>query len=64
MGTEELKDNILRTKSHGEEWKRAFYSNNPGRKIMDVIGMAKDASAPESVIDYIREELEIEKALA
>jgi uncharacterized phage-associated protein len=56
--------NTIKAKSHGEEWNRAFYSNNPGRKIMDVVGMAKDASAPESVIDYIREELEIERALA
>ena len=56
--------NTIKAKSHGEEWNRAFYSNNPGRKIMDVVGMAKDASAPESVIDYIREEVEIERTLA
>ena len=56
--------NALRSKSHGEEWNRAFHSNDSGRIIMDVVGMAKDASASEAMIDYIREELEIAKALA
>lgn len=56
--------NTLREKSHGAEWKRAFYSNGPGRKIMEVVGIARDASATDDVIEYIKEELEIEKALA
>ena len=54
----------LKDKSHGAEWQRAYYSHNPGRKIMDVVGMAKDASASEAILDYIKEDLEIEKALA
>lgn len=54
----------LRTKSHGEEWRRAFYSTKPGKKTMDVIGMAKDASASDAMIEYIREELELETALS
>ena len=31
---------------------------------MDVVGMAKDASASDAILDYIKEDLEIEKALA
>ena len=56
--------NILRQKSHGEEWRRAYYNTNSGRKIMDVAGMAKDAMATDDMVEFIKEELEIEKALA
>ena len=55
--------NTLKSKSHGTEWSRAYYAPNPGRKIMDVVGMAMDASASDAMIEYIREELEIEHAL-
>lgn len=54
----------LRAKSHGEEWRRAFHSTKSGKKTMDVIGMAKDAAASDAMIEYIREELELETALA
>lgn len=54
----------LRAKSHGEEWNRAFYSTKPGRKVMDVIGMAKDGMANDDMLEYIRENLAIETALA
>lgn len=56
--------NTLKNKSHGSEWNKAFNSSNPGRKIMDVLGMAKDASASEAILEYIKEELELESALA
>lgn len=56
--------NILRNKSHGEEWARAFHGSDPGRKIMDIVGMAKDGMATEDMLEYIKEELEVEKALA
>lgn len=56
--------NVLRQKSHGEEWRRAYYSTNSGRRIMDVAGMAKDAMATDDMVKFIKEELEIEKALA
>ena len=54
----------IREKSHGEEWKRAFYSEIPGRKVMEVLGMAKDASASDAMLEYIKEELETDYALA
>ena len=54
----------LRQKSHGPEWHRAYYSSNPGRKVMEVVGMAKDAHASDAMLEYIKEELEIERVLA
>ncbi|MBO4906244.1 MAG: SocA family protein [Bacteroidaceae bacterium] len=56
--------NTLKQKSHGSEWHRAFNSDKPGRKVMDVIGMSRDAMATDNMIEYIRENLEIENALS
>lgn len=53
---------VLRTKSHGKEWSRAFHSQ--GRKVMDVVGMAKDANASDDMVEYIKENLAIESALS
>lgn len=53
----------LRAKSHGEEWKRAFYSQQ-GRKVMDIVGMAKDGMASDDMIEYIKDNLLVEDALA
>ena len=52
----------LRAKSHGEEWGRAY--KQAGRKLMDIVGMAKDAMASEDMINYIEENLAVEAALA
>ena len=54
----------LREKSHGKEWERAFYNTPSGRKVMDVIGMAKDAMASDDMVEYIKENLAIETALS
>lgn len=54
----------LREKSHGSEWRRAFHSSKPGKKTMDILGMAKDAAASDAMLEYIREELEVETAMA
>lgn len=51
----------LREKSHGEEWNRAY--SNSGKKVMDVLGMAKDGMATNDMLDYIKENLSIESAL-
>lgn len=45
----------LRAKSHGEEWKRAYARQ--GRKVMDIVGMAKDGMASDDMIEYIKENL-------
>lgn len=52
----------LRSKSHGKEWERAYAQQ--GRKVMDIIGMAKDAMASEDMIAYIKDTIDIEKALS
>lgn len=54
----------LKRKSHGNEWKRAFYSDKQGRKIMNVIGMAKDGHATEPMLEYIKENLDIVFAMS
>lgn len=53
----------LREKSHGSEWQRA-YETSSGLKIMDIVGMAKDALASDDMIEYIQENLALEHALA
>ena len=52
----------LRAKSHGEEWKRAYAQQ--GRKVMDIIGMAKDGMASDDMIEYIKDNLLVEAALS
>lgn len=52
----------LRAKSHGTEWERAY--NSSGRKEMDIIGMVRDVNNDEDLISYIKENLELDKALA
>ena len=54
----------LREKSHGEEWRRAFHDPKSGRKLMDVVGMARDAKASEAMIEYIKENLSVDSALS
>lgn len=54
----------LKAKSHGEEWYRAYHNTLQGRKVMDVIGMAKDGMASDEVLEYIKDNLAIEAALA
>lgn len=62
-----IKDNAylpygeLREKSHGEEWNRAY--NKSGKRVMDILGMAKDGMATSDMLDYIKENLSIESAL-
>ena len=52
----------LRAKSHSEEWKRAYAQQ--GRKVMDIIGMAKDGMASDDMIEYIKDNLLVEAALS
>ena len=53
---------MLSAKSHGEEWKRAYAQQ--GRKVMDIIGMAKDGMASDDMIEYIKDNLLVEAALS
>lgn len=58
----ELSYNDLRDKSHGEEWKRAYFCGS-GMKVMDVIGIARDAHASDAMLDYIADQRAISEAL-
>lgn len=58
-----LSYNDLRAKSHGNEWSRAYHSQQ-GRKVMDIIGIAKDGMASDDMIEYIKDNLLVEEALA
>lgn len=52
----------LREKSHGKEWQRAYYQGQ-GRKVMDIVGMAKDGMASDDMVEYIKENLAVEASL-
>ena len=52
----------LKAKSHGKEWKRAFSQSSD--KKMSIVGIAKDGRASDDMIEYIKENLMIESALA
>ena len=54
----------LRAKSHSEEWRRAYYNTEQRRKVMDVVGMARDGMASDDMLGYIKDNLAIEAALA
>lgn len=54
----------LKEKSHGKEWHRAFHDTKQGRKVMDVIGMAKDGMASDDMLEYIKDNLAVEEALS
>lgn len=54
----------LKEKSHGKEWDRAFHTTLQGRKIMDIVGMARDAMATDDMLEYIKENLAVETMLA
>lgn len=52
----------LRSKSHGEEWQRAYQQT--GLKVMDVVGMAKDGMASDDMLEYIKDTIDTESALS
>ena len=54
---------VLREKSHGSEWHRAYYGQGTGRKVMDTVGLARDGMASEDMIAYIKENLCVDAAL-
>lgn len=52
----------LKAKSHGKEWERAFSQSS--NKKMSIVGIAKDGRASDDMIEYIKENLMNESALA
>ena len=49
--------------THGREWERAFNSKKSGKKVMDILKIAEEGGADESTLAYLKEYLELEKAL-
>lgn len=51
------------TDTHGNEWERAFKSKKKGKKVMDIVKIAEEGGADESTLAYLKEYIELEKAL-
>ena len=51
------------TDTHGTEWERAFNSKKKGKTVMDIVKIAEEGGADESTIAYLKEYIELEKAL-
>ena len=49
--------------THGPEWERAFHSKKKGKKVMDIVKIAEEGGADEFMLAYLKEYLELEKAL-
>lgn len=54
--------NEILSSTHGPEWTRAF-NNESGKRVMDVVKIAKEAGADEATLQYLKEYLELESAL-
>jgi hypothetical protein len=54
--------NEILSSTHGPEWTRAF-NNESGKRVMDVVRIAKEAGADEATLQYLKEYLELESAL-
>lgn len=52
---------ILNT-THQEEWRRAF--NDPNSKEMNPIAIAREAGADDAALEYLKNNIELDKALA
>lgn len=48
--------------THGAEWNRAFH--NSTSKVMDDLNIAREGGADDSVVEYLRENLELNKCFA
>lgn len=55
--------NDIYSNTHGKEWERAFNSKKRGKKVMDIIKIAEEGGANDAMIAYLKDFLELEKAL-
>lgn len=55
--------NDIFSDTHGKEWERAFNTKKGGKKVMDTIKIAEEGGADEATLEYLKEYLELEKAL-
>lgn len=54
--------NDIFSDTHGPEWERVFHSKK-GKKVMDIVKIAEEGGADESTLAYLKEYIELEKAL-
>lgn len=55
--------NDIFAETHGPEWERAYNSNKRGKKVMDLIKIAEEGGADASTLAYLKEYIELERAL-
>lgn len=55
--------NDILSDTHGKEWERVFNSKKRGKKVMDLIKIAEEGGADKDTLIYLKEYLELEKAL-
>lgn len=48
--------------THGAEWNRAYHDKTS--KVMDDLNIAREGGADESIVEYLRENLELNKSFA
>lgn len=48
--------------THGKEWNRAYH--NSSSKFMDDLNIAREGGADDSIVEYLRENLELNKCFA
>lgn len=54
-------DDIVKD-THGKEWNRAYH--NSTSKVMDDLNIAREGGADDSIVEYLRENLELNKCFA
>lgn len=54
--------NDIFSDTHGPEWDRAFHKGH-GKKVMDTLKIAEEGGADASVLAYLKEYIELQKAL-
>ncbi len=52
----------IKDETHGEEWNRAYYGAD-SKHIMDNLNIAKEGGADDDMIEYLRENLELDNCL-
>ena len=55
--------NDIFSDTHGKEWERVFYSKKSGKKVMDIVKIAEEGGADQSTLAYLKEYIELDKAL-
>ena len=55
--------NDILSDTHGKEWERVFNSKRSGKKVMDPLRIAEEGGADQSTLAYLKEFIELKKAL-